>query len=206
MTIQIVHILNCNPNKQTYAGKQFPSKPDFDFDAKSLAAIMNVPGNEMRRKGAKPTQYIFDRAISRRKKSESRADAKIFSSALEAAEELALNIPSAQCPSELDVISLASDIAYYADGVDMFYGHTWEWNDGRGDLIERIYSAAETEAHVVNGAESSVHYSLPRKMSHAIQSCEGIFGRLKSHLDENEPFTIFGLRCSAPGCGRGSVL
>jgi hypothetical protein len=206
MTIQIVHILNCNPNKQTYAGKQFPSKPDFDFDAKSLAAIINVPGNEMRRKGAKPTQYIFDRAISRRKKSESRADAKIFSSALEAAEELALNIPSAQCPSELDVISLASDIAYYADGVDMFYGHTWEWNDGRGDLIERIYSAAETEAHVVNGAESSVHYSLPRKMSHAIQSCEGIFGRLKSHLDENEPFTIFGLRCSAPGCGRGSVL
>jgi hypothetical protein len=169
----------------------------------------------MRRKGAVPAQCIFDRAVCRRKKSaggpwalshgESGGDDRIFSSAYTAAEELAPSI-SGQHPNELDTIALANDIAYHAEGVGVCYGYTWKWGDGRGDISERIYSAADTEARAaVNDAERSVPYSPPISMSHVIRSCEGIFGRLKSHLDENEPFTIFGLRCAAPGCGGGSI-
>ncbi len=200
---------------QTYAGKQFPSKFDFGFNDRSLAAIRKVPGDDMRRKGAMPVQCIFDRAVCQRKKSaggpwalshgESGGDNRIFSSAYTAAEELAPSI-SGQHPNELDTIALANDIAYNAEGVDVFYSYTWKWGDGRGDIFDHIYSAADTEARAaVNNVERSVPYSPPISMSHVIRSCEGIFGRLKSHLDENEPFTIFGLRCAAPGCGRGSV-
>ena len=207
-------IVNQN-DAQSYAGKQFPSKSDFDFDDRSLAAIRKVPGDDMRRKGAIPTQYIFDRAVCRRTMSaggsrapshgKSGGDTRIFTSAYTAAEELVSSI-SGQYPNELDTIALANDIAYYAEGVDVYYSYTWKWGDGRGDLIERIYSAAEIEARAVNDAERSVPYSPPISMSYVVRSCEGILGRLKSHLDENEPFTIFGLSCTAPRCGKGSVL
>ena len=59
---------------------------------------------------------------------------------LSAAEDIA-----AQQPAEpIDTIALANNIAYYADGRDVYYGFFWKWADGQGDSIERACSAAET--------------------------------------------------------------
>ncbi len=233
-------LFNCNPHKiipKTYAGKQYPSRSDFDFDDRSLAALWNVVvGDDIcSRKGAKPTRDIFDRAITRSKKGVvgggSGGDVDVYSSALAAAEDLALRSigkATQEGPSSevTDVFALAGDIAYYAEGVDVFRGHIWRWHDGGGDAIERIYSAAETEAaaaatqqqrqqkqrRVIVVANDSEECTIPRasKMSNLIRTCrEGMIGRVlrPRGLDDEdcEPFTIFGLRCATPLCGGGAV-
>ena len=96
---------------------------------------------------------------------------KTFSSALIAAEELAWTSVTAEHQNEtsLDTIAMANNIAYYADGLDVYYGYMWKWEDGGGDLIERIYSAAETEDETLSQkandeTERSEPYSPPRKV------------------------------------------
>jgi hypothetical protein len=225
-------------NAKTYAGKERPSRSDFDFDDGSLAAIWNVVSRDdiYSWKGAKPTREIFDRAISRSKKgvvgkgSGGECDVDVFSSALAAAEDLAsrsIGQAAQKSPTNevIDIFALAGDVAYYAEGVDVFRGHIWRWHDGGGDSIERIYSAAETEAAtqqqqqqqqqrvVVVVANDSEVRTIPRasKMSHLIRTCrEGMIGRVlrpRGHDDEDyEPFTIFGLRCATPLCGGGGSV
>jgi len=187
-----------------YPGKTFPSKSDFDMDDKLLAAIKIVSGEELQTQGAKPKEYIFGRAVSQNEKEGigskvfssvgGATGSKSFSSALIAAEDLAAQQPA----GPIDDIAIANNIAYYADGLDIYYGFVWKWEDGQGDLIERIYSAAETENEDLNeSTERSEPYSPPRM---------GLLGRLKiptPRADDNEPFSIFGFRCGAQMCGRG---
>jgi len=107
-------------------------------------------------------------------------------------------------------------------------------------LIERIYSAAETEdqegfpvvVEKVEGLAVAVEDQpepqrkvcpmmicrlsvamIPRCSYfylswHILQGCFGdVFNRMKFHskvVDENEPYSIFGLRCAALRCGSGS--
>ena len=145
--------------EKTYAGKKYPSRSDFDFDDGSLAIIWNVASRDIHihgRKGARPTRDIFDRAVARSRKGVvGDIDVDVFSSAMAAAEDLASkSIGQAAAlkgptTSEvvIDIYALAGDVAYYAEGVDVFRGFRWQWHDGGGDTIERIlYSAAETEA------------------------------------------------------------
>lgn len=181
-----------------------------------------------------PTRDLFDRAISRSKKvvvgmttrvslhggggeEGGGEDDTLYSSALAAAEDLVLRIGSGRrtYDDELDIYALAGDVAYYADGADVFLGHTWRWDDGRGDLIERMYSAAETEARVVVSNDAGcgplpVSSSFPPSpegmLSRLIRKCrEGMIDVLGSATrhDEDGPFTIFGLRCAVPSCGGG---
>mmetsp|Transcript_41622 Transcript_41622/g.88689 ORF Transcript_41622/g.88689 Transcript_41622/m.88689 type:complete len:1018 (+) Transcript_41622:150-3203(+) len=193
-------------NDLAYPGKNLPSKSDFDMDEKLLAAIKVVSGEEMRIEGAKPKEYIFDRAISRNEKdgpgsktfsSGEGAPSKTFASPLIAAEELVVEQPTLP----IDTIAVANNIAYYADGLDIYYGYIWKWEDGRGDSIERVYSAAATEDQMLTPEEMtdstgrSEPYSPPRK---------GFLGRIKLPApakDDNEPFSIFGFRCGAHMCG-----
>ena len=86
-----------------------------------------------------------------------------LSTALIAAEDLAAQQPA----GPIDAIAIANNIAYYADGLDIYYGFVWKWEDGQGDLIERIYSAAETENEMLapEDAERSEPYSPPRMVS-----------------------------------------
>ncbi|KAL7541515.1 hypothetical protein ACHAXR_012564 [Thalassiosira sp. AJA248-18] len=219
----------------TYPGKSFPSKTDFDMDDKLLAALKSVSGGAVQtNEGVKPKEYIFDRAIARHMKEGPGSNvfssgeeaagtgSKVFySSALIAAEELAAQQQPSAAAEPINTIDVANNIAYYADGLDVYYGFVWKWEDGNGDLIERIYSAAETEDQLQleeNEKEEAANdlkrrsgpYSPPRK---------GFLGRLKIptvtvddlgrlHFatvaaDDNEPFSIFGLRCGAPVCGKG---
>lgn len=198
-----------------YPEKPFPCQSDFDLNDQLVSAIQSVSVKEWHnKKGDKPKEYIFDRSIARHEKKDG-PGSKVFSfgqeamtpsmksfpSALEAAEEFALQQPMGGDPT--DDIAMANNIAYYADGLDVYCGFVWKWEDGNGDTIERIYSAEETvdqmiaEEVVNDSTERSEPYSPPRK---------GLLGRLKLPtvpMDDNEPFSIFGLRCGAPMCGKG---
>jgi len=119
------------------------------MDSKVFSVINML--HDIERKGEKPEEHIFTRSIVRKEKEG--GESKVYSNVLAAAEELALSITSKQQDDEnspisqepLDIIAVANNITYYADGLDVYYGYTFKWGDGRGDLIERIYSAAETE-------------------------------------------------------------
>jgi hypothetical protein len=75
----------------------------------------------MRAKGAIPTQYIFDRAVSRYETSGG-GGYKLFPNALMAAEDLAIDASKRKPKTPIDSIALANTIIYYADEGDMFYG------------------------------------------------------------------------------------
>lgn len=67
---------------------------------------------------------------------------------------------------------MANNITYYADGLDVYQGFIWKWEDGQGDLIERVYSAAETEDQLMviedpakDTTDRSEPYSPPRKVN-----------------------------------------
>lgn len=88
--------------------------------------------------------------------------------ALAAVEDLVLN----HLHTELDSIDMANNITYYADGLDVYQGFIWKWEDGQGDLIERVYSAAETEDQLMviedpakDTTDRSEPYSPPRKVN-----------------------------------------
>lgn len=134
---------------QAYSGKIYPAKSDYELDSKVFSVINML--HDIERKGEKPEEHIFTRSIVRKEKDG--GNSKVYSNVLAAAEELALSITSKQQDDKsspisqepLDIIAVANNITYYADGLDVYYGYTFKWGDGRGDLIERIYSAAETE-------------------------------------------------------------
>ena len=125
----------------------------------------------MRAKGAIPTQYIFDRAVSRYEKTGS-GNYKLFPNALMAAEDLAINASKQKRKTPIDSIALANTITYYADEGDIFYGYIWKWEDGRSNLPVDIFSSAEkndirTSLPVVvanDTMERSEPYSPPRKV------------------------------------------
>jgi len=192
-----------------YPVKNLPSKPEFDMDDNLLSAIKIVSGGEMRTEGATPKEYIFERPISRSQKEgmgskvfyngEGTSGSNVFSSPLDAAEKIAAEQPG----GAIDTVAIANNIAYYADELDVYYGYVWKWEDGKGDLIERIYTAAATEDQLLapeerdDPTERSEPYSPPRK---------GLLGRIKlptAGVDDNEPFSIFGFKCGAP-CGNRS--
>lgn len=162
---------------KTYAGKKFPSRSDFDFDSKLLSAIDKISDDDhIRPKGAIPTQYIFDRAITRHHMSGSAY--KLFPSALLAAEELLAGNPSkhkSNNPIAMDSIALANTITYYADEGEIFYDYIWKWEDDRGSLPVEVFSTAERlgaspppgEVVANDTMERSEPYSPPTK----VRSC-----------------------------------
>lgn len=91
--------------------------------------------------------------------------------ALVASEKLIMNDQSSSTTEPIDAVSIANNIGYYADGLDVYQGFTWRWEDGKGDLIERVYSAAETEDQLMveakegDSMERSEPYSPLRKVS-----------------------------------------
>mmetsp|Transcript_2329 Transcript_2329/g.5088 ORF Transcript_2329/g.5088 Transcript_2329/m.5088 type:complete len:1009 (-) Transcript_2329:214-3240(-) len=192
-----------------YPGKNLPSESDFDMDGNLISAIKFVSVEDMRTVCASPKEYIFERPISRSQKEgmgskvfcsdEGTSGSNQFSSPLDAAENIAAEQPGVA----IDTVAIANNIAYYADGLDVYYGYVWKWEDGKGDLIERIYTAAATEDQMLapgerdDPTERSEPYSPPRK---------GLLGRIKlptAGVDDNEPFSIFGFKCGAPCGNRG---
>ena len=159
------------------------------MDEKMLVAIRGIPEEELCVNGAKPREYIFNRAVARNEKEggvgskifssvEGRpvgGGPNIFSSTYLAAEELVWANVTAQNQNGYaqDTIAVANNIAYYADGLDVYYGYTWKWEDGWGDTIERIYSAAATVDEMLvpedddenDETQHSEPYSPPRKVS-----------------------------------------
>jgi len=190
-----------------YPGNACPTNFPFDMDEKLGAAIESVSGDSLQPEGARPKEYIFGRAISRKEK-EVGVGSKVFSNAkgvagvttfpnaLSAAEDLVAQQPT----GPVDTVAIANHIAYYADGLDVYHGFFWKWGDGNGDSIERIYSAAETEndmlskesVTVTETTERSEPYSPPRT---------GLLARLKipsTLIDDSEPISIFGFVCGSP--------
>ncbi|KAL9180826.1 hypothetical protein ACHAXT_011279 [Thalassiosira profunda] len=181
-------------------GNSFPTKADMDLDKKLLAALKKVPLDEPPKRGALPKEYVFDRAVAGREKNGSAAklfatpSTRVFSSALIAAEALAAEQPA----GPVDIVATANNVGYYADGLDVYHGFVWRWADGQGDFIERIYSAAETEDQMPV-PEGGAGRSEPRK---------GLLERLRIPIrgNDDEPFSILGLKCGVAACGRGSLF
>mmetsp|Transcript_15672 Transcript_15672/g.35149 ORF Transcript_15672/g.35149 Transcript_15672/m.35149 type:complete len:108 (+) Transcript_15672:1775-2098(+) len=44
-----------------------------------------------------------------------------------------------------DVFDMANNIAYYAEGSDVYAGYIWKWADGNGDTIDRVYTGEESD-------------------------------------------------------------
>ena len=102
-----------------------------------------------------------------------------------------------------DVFDMANNIAYYAEGSDVYAGYIWKWADGNGDTIDRSYSREESDdlEEVKRLASSSAVPSRIQAMLDKVKEMSAL--RVKEKGDgEDEPTSIFGFVCGANMCGQ----
>ena len=146
---------------------------------------------EKRSAGAKPSSDIFDRPILRsrapRKGStrapwDNRSTISVFSSALQAVQQLSYGSTKVRHIDAIDDILIANNIVNSANGEKTeSYNYWWSWQDTASEIqrnLERQRSAETSAVSLFSGVSTRLGRS--------------------SHLEENEgPITIFGLRCGA---------
>ncbi|KAL3782778.1 hypothetical protein HJC23_003099 [Cyclotella cryptica] len=179
--------------------KQYPCMCDFDIDEERLAATKTT-SVEQRMEGVPPAANTLLRAIIRYQTNASSicVDPTKFPNALAAVKELSFGSKTVKHSGTIDEIAIANNIAKCADGlIAKAYGYAWRWEDEEAVLKAHplIDENIQSSLNYVSEKERSVPYSPRRK---------GIFGRLRfsGEDEEDEPFSVLGLRCGVPMCGR----
>ena len=102
-----------------------------------------------------------------------------------------------------DVFDMANNIAYYAEGSDVYAGYIWKWADGNGDTIDRVYSGEESyDLEDVKRLASSS--AVPSRIQAMLDKVKAMRADLVKEKDgkEDEPTSIFGFVCGANMCGQ----
>jgi len=187
-----------------YDGSQ---KEDYNLDEDLSQLAMNIHV-ERRICGAEPLQVIFNRPILRRrapKKNEELSwnlaeesnlsngngpqkgsrQIQVYPNALLAVQDLSFGSTKVRHMDAIDDVLIANNIANSADGEKTeSYNFMWNWQD-----------AAEEMARM---------QQLKGKSGGGLK---GLLGKMKSQrLDDNEPFSIFGLKCGVPCASGNGVL
>lgn len=169
--------------------ESFPSVLDMQFEDELLSKAKPIHVGELY-EGAKPYEHIFDRPILRARRPtgenarapwDNRSSMSVFSSALQAVQQLSYGSIKVHHASIVDDILIANNIAKSADGQKTdSYHFMWSWEDTVDEIQRNLDRQRSTE--------TTGPTSIFKNVSMLSQSGSGDHG----------PFAM--LRC-APMCG-----
>eukprot|EP00978_Attheya_sp_CCMP212_P007561 scaffold17461_cov53-Attheya_sp.AAC.10 len=187
-----------------------PSKSDFSFSGDLLRGVSHVV-MEQRQSGVRPLDEIFDRPIVRsrppkRGSLQHETTVRSFPSALHAVQELSFGSSKVRHMNAIDDIVIANNIASSAKGLKTeSYNYYWSWKDAsRGKDFERP-SSSQVKVSQQMRACVRPSFCVPVQCDSVLfplASCHSnLLERVKSStMKEDEPFSIFGLKCGPTFC------
>ena len=198
----------------TYLGKRYPSRMDFDFTDELLAAADSLL-IEKQTEGVRPKPILFGRRQIARYERYGSNKPKVYANPIIAAEDISFSNMS-HSNSTIDEIAIANDIASSAEGLPggESHGYIWKWEDGGRVAIDDVQSEVQEEERNTSheffagtGKQSRVEGSNDSSSSTAPKH-RGLLGKLGNFVSvlDDEPISIFGFRCTAPKCGRNTVV
>jgi len=197
----------------TYLGKRYPSRMDFDFTDELLAAADSLL-IEKQTEGVRPKPILFGRRQIARYERYGSNKPKVYANPIIAAEDISFSNMSCS-NSTIDEIAIANDIASSAEGLPggESHGYIWKWEDGGRVAIDDVQSEVQEEERNTSheffaGADKKSRVEGSNDSSSTSPKHRGLLGKLGNFVSvlDDEPISIFGFRCTAPKCGRNTVV